>query len=334
MTKVAFFYCVGTSWAFNVFSQGVNREPLFKAAPGTNSAVVAGLNGNLARWDGGPPSDPFPSLLDANIFDAKTIPYQAATIPMNTSINDGISRVVTAINSLPAGQPFCLGGYSQGAAVMTGAASLGLLPGTSGALSGRASSFLGATMFGNPRRANNHRGAVGGTWNGNWTGGSGSHGSFPTTGPHPRLSSAPSNWVEFAHPNDIFNTVGDSTLGQKWVEANGIFLTQNPLVVLFNLLNFPVLDAAIQAINLAGNHLTMTDGAGTSIGWLGGNGHTAYPFQPPYEIGGVTTYYQTALAYLTSLAQQFVTGPILGPINGGNSPVTAGWSTTLTAPSA
>lgn len=325
--KVAFFYTVGTSYLINIFPQGINRSPLFTAAPSVNRAVVAGLNGATAVWDGGPPGDPFPTLLDPNIFDCYKIGYLAASVPMNVSIDDGVSRVISAINALPAGQPFCLGGYSQGAAVMSIAARQGLLPGTSGALSGRAADFLGAVTFGNPARATNHRGPIGGTYSGAWDTGSqtGGHGSFPTSGTYARMSSAPDNWVDFVYPNDIFTCVGDSNVGQKWVEANGIFLSGNPLTFLFNLLNFPVLDAVNQAFSLAGTALTMVGGDGKSIGWLGGNGHTAYPFLPPYGVGGITTCYQLALEWLTGLANQFAVSPILVGAN-------SGWSTTLIPP--
>lgn len=332
MTKVAFFYCVGTSWAINLFPQGLNRQPLLRSAPGTNSATVAGINGATARWDGGPPGDPFPSLLDPNIFEARTVPYLAAALPIGPSIDDGIARVVAAVNALPSGQPFCLGGYSQGAIVMTGAARQGLLPGTSGALSGRASSFLGATMFGNPRRANNHIGVGGLGTTQNWTGGSGSHGSFPTTGPYARLSSAPDNWAEYTHQYDILTSVGDNTLANNWVQANDVFVTGNPFTFFINFLNYAVLDAVNQALTVAGQALNQRDATGTNFSWLTGNGHTSYPFNAYGQYG--LTAYQAALTYLTGLAQQYVVGPILGPINGGGSPVTAGWSTTLTAPSA
>lgn len=326
--KVAFFYTVGTSYLINIFPQGINRSPLFTAAPSVNRAVVAGLNGATAVWDGGPPGDPFPTLLDPNIFDCYKIGYLAAAVPMNVSIDDGVSRVIAAINGLPAGQPFCLGGYSQGAAVMSVAARQGLLPGTSGALSGRAGDFLGAVTFGNPMRATNHRGAIGGSWSGGWdipgstTGG---HGSFPLDGPYPRMSWAPDNWVDFAYPGEVINSTGDSDLGQRWSYANGIFTNGNPLVFFANILNLPVWLAVKEAFDFAGQSLTFVGGDGVSFNWLTGMGHTAYAFMPPFDIGGTKTMYQLALEWLTGLANQFAVSPILVGAN-------SGWSTTLIPP--
>jgi hypothetical protein len=294
--KVHFFYAHGTAYLLNILEVGFAVD-LGLNQPASNSALVGGRNGQTARWSGGPQNDPFPSLLDPNVWDVTKLLYPALQFPMGDSIDYGVNLLINSINNLPAGKKFCLGGFSQGAAVTSGAYLAGLKPGTSGALEGRRNDFLGAVNFGNPRRAVNHRGAVGGTWSGSWNvnaSTTGGHGSFPATGPYARLSNCESKWVEFAHTNDIFASVDESAnaLGANWVTGNGIFLTLGK----GGLLNYlfgggglsSVISAANSAINLAGVKVSMPDAAGLIISWLGGNGHTAYPFLPPIGTTGRT----------------------------------------------
>ena len=78
----------------------------------------------------------------------------------------------------------------------------------------------------------------------------------------------------------------------------------------------------------------MTDGAGTAFDWLGGNGHTAYPFMPPEgdPDNGLTSY-QIALKFLTAKANEYAVAPILLPSEP-SSISGAGWSTALIPPAA
>lgn len=331
--KIKFFYCVGTSYTLNWMLLGLN-QPLITPAPSKNVSVVAGLNGKTAIWDGGPPADPFPSFLNPEIWEAEKIDYAPAIIGMDTSMADGAAKMIAKINALPRGQRFAIGGYSQGAATISTVYS----ELRSGTLTSRYADFLGGVCFGNPRRQVNYRGAVGGTWSGAFdVSGSttGGHGSFPTTGGFPRLTSCnPDNWLEFAAPDDIFTSVGDSTLGLNWTQGNDICanLTTSAgsfIAALFNVAG--VLGAVQQAVNLAGIAQTMTDGAGTVFNWLGGNGHVTYPFMPPPgNPDGTLTAYQIALKWLESKAAVYSTAPIIIP----SSSSTAGWSTTLVAPAA
>ena len=338
MTKVAFFHCCGTADMVDWFGQGVSL-PTISTGAKVNTTTVAGLNGKTAIWGGSPRQDPFPSLLDPDIFDAKKIPYAAAMFPMAASITEGTTNLIKAITDLPAGQPWMMGGYSQGAAVCSHALLQGLQVGTTGALESRRSSFLGATMFGNPRRQTNYRGSVGGTWSGAFdvTGSTtGGHGSFPTTGTYRRLTSCDATkWQEFAAPDDIFTSCGDSSWGANWVAAcdvftgtaSGQFLNYLPSLT-------GILNDVGRTFNLGNAAKTMTDAAGVVFSWLGGNGHTAYPFVPPVgNPDGTLTSYQIALKWLTAQAQQYVTAPILLPTTP-TTVSTAGWSTTLTPPAA
>ena len=341
MTKVVFLYTVGTTY---LTAQMAKAADLVPTVPGSgNQALVAGLNGATAVWGGGPPADPFPSLLDPNIFDAKKVFYPAAGLGMGASIDAGIQNVVNEINNLPAGQKFCLGGYSQGAAVMSGVYN----ELRSGSLTSRNADMIGATMFGNPRRQVNYRGSVGGSWSGGFNvAGSttGGHGSFPATGPYARLSSCEAaRWIEFAAPADIFSSVVTSggnlieqNLGNDWVAGNNVFLGSASLAQWAQYLLAGGAIAISSAIAIAIGNIaqTMTDAAGTVFSWLGGNGHTTYPFVPPVgNPDGALTAYQIALKFLTAKANEYATAPILLPTQP-TSTTSAGWSTTLVPPAA
>jgi hypothetical protein len=341
VSKVAFLYTIGTTYLTASMAKAADLVP---TVPGSgNSALVAGLNGVTAVWGGGPPADPFPSLLDPNIFDAKKVFYPAAGLGMGASIDAGIQNVVSEINNLPAGQKFCLGGYSQGAAVMSGVYN----ELRSGSLTARNADMIGATMFGNPRRQVDYRGSVGGTWSGSFNvpgSTTGGHGSFPATGSYARLASCEAaRWIEFAAPLDIFssvNTTGGTTLernlGIDWVSGNNIFLGSANLLewATYLLGSGAIAISSAIAISIGNAAQTMTDAAGTVFSWLGGNGHTTYPFVPPVgNPDGTLTAYQIALKFLTDKALEYAVAPILLPTQP-TSTTGAGWSTTLVPPAA
>jgi len=344
VSKVAFLYTIGTTY---LTAQMAKAADLVPTVPGSgNSALVAGLNGVTAVWGGGPPADPFPSLLDPNIFDAKKVFYPAAGLGMGASIDAGIQNVVNEVLNLPNGKLWSVGGYSQGAAVQAGVL---LETKSGGALESRASTFIGGVCFGSPRRALNYRGdpAVSGTWSGSFNvpgSTTGGHGSFPATGPYRRLTSEdcdPAKWQEFAAPLDIFSSVAttggttlERNLGIDWVSGNNIFLGSANLLEWagYLLAGGAIAVSSAIAISIGNAAQTMTDAAGISFGWLGGNGHTTYPFVPP--VGnplGTATAYQCALRFLTAKANEYATAPILLPPTP-SSTTGAGWSTTLVTP--
>ena len=341
MSKVAFLYTIGTTYLTAQMAKAADLAPIGPASG--NYALVAGLNGITAPWGGGPPADPFPSLLDPNIFDAKKVFYPAAGLGMGASIDAGVQNVINEINNLPIGQKFCLGGYSQGAAVMSEVYN----ELRAGSLTSRNSDMIGACMFGNPRRQLNYRGSVGGTWSGAWNvpgSTTGGHGSFPDDGPYARLSSCEaSRWIEFAAPDDIFTSVSTTTgtlieqnLGIDWVAGNDIFLGS---ATLLDWAGYLIASGAIAissaiAIGIGNTAQTMTDAAGTVFDWLGGNGHTTYPFVPPVgNPDGDSTAYQIALKFLTAKANEYSVAPIVLPSAPSNI-TAAGWSTTLVPPAA
>jgi hypothetical protein len=379
MTKVNFFYCTGTSYTWSMLENGF-REDLsgiryvgdivVNPVTAPTTAYVAGLNGKVAPFTGGVQNDPFPFLLDTAIWNPIRVAYAASSFNlfspttgtliggMGSSINDGVNKVMDQINDMPSGTPFALGGYSQGAAVMSTIYN----ELRTGSLTGRKSSFLGGVMFGNPRREINHRGEIGGTWSGAWDvpySNIGGHGSFPASGPYGRLSGCDgTEWIEFTAPNDIISSTGDSPTGVKWTQGNDVLISLaaskyfGKLVsqVLASLVHPAFADGAmLTAITQAfsvGNTINYLVDAVDSIGKQPGAGHVLYPMLPPAASNGIIpttsvlgadginylkadgqTCYQLALAWLESKAQSYARAPILLPSTG-----SVGWSTTLVAP--
>ena len=385
MTKIAFFYAIGTSYIFNdlnglsVDLTGTWRfrgNVIGNRASGA-VATIPGLNGSSTTWDlGSPGSDPFPAMLNQEVWTTKIIEYPASFfggtnygLSMGASVTFGTEQMIKAINDLPAGTPFAIGGYSQGAAAASGCYLAGLQPGTTGPLESRRSQFLGAVCFGNPRRALEHYGAVGGVWNGGWdspgstTGG---HGAFPATGPFRRLSNCESKWAEFSNPSDIFSCVTSNTpLGLGWTAAIDVFLDLTKSQFGSYILNGLVGDALFAAQRAMFDPLPFTnnpiavgkqenrfvDGANRT-GSIGGGGHTTYPMLGQANADGTyaattvsgadgltylkpagKTCYQLGLEYLEGLASQYAVAPDVLPAVP-TSTSTAGWTTTLIPPAA
>lgn len=331
--KIAFFYCVGSTYATADMAKA--SDLIYTELGLADTAVVKGLRNATRLWGGGPPQDPFPGFLDPEVFDVKKVFYPAAMLGMGASIDTGIANVISLVNALPSGQKWMTGGYSQGAAVMSGVM---LETKSGGALASRASTYLGGVTFGNPRRATNYRGEVGGTWSGAFdvpgstTGG---HGSFPTSGPYRRLVSAdcdPTKWIDFTHPDDVFSSVGDSIQGLAWTAGNDIFLgTADPLEWLaYITTGVGIATSALATILFAAGEASFTDGAGATR-TQGGRGHVLYPYLPPIgNPDGTLSHYQIALKWLESKASAYSVAPVVIP----SSSSTVGWSTTLLPPAA
>lgn len=338
--RVAFFYCNGTA-SFGPFGMLNLIGELFQnittliGISQPNIVTVAGLHGRTAPWpDVAPQNDPFCNLLDPNIFDARKVAYPAAMLPLSLSMDVGITNTIAAINALPAGKPFAIGGFSQGAAVMSGVYN----EIRSGSLTSRANSFLGGTVFGNPRRQINYRGSVGGTWSGtlaNPGSTTGGHGVFPLTGNYARLTGCePSRWIDFVHPWDVVAAIGDTNLEQLWTQLAGVAtaLAKNDILG-FIAANWSDLDDVGGLIGQFSGEETFTDAAGKQFR-QGGGGHVKYPFYPPYgdPDNGLTSY-QIAIKFLETKASEWATAPIVLP----DTPISAanaGWSSTLIPPAA
>lgn len=374
MAKVNFYYANGTAYAFNDLATGFSYSLLngqFTLGdqilnPNTSqlTATLVGQNGKTYMGPLGPENDPFPAMLDSDVWNATKITYPAQFIGIGPSIDIGVDNTVKLIQATPPGQPFAIGGYSQGAAVMSNV--LKELQTPSGRLYNRRGDCIGGVMFGNPMRKLNYRGPVGGTWSGtadSTTATSGGHGSFPATGKYARLNTETvgfeNKWVEFAAPGDVITCVGDNADGTNWCSANGLLLNlTDPLgagtlltALAAGLAGFPVPEygAMQKFFGLAGEVLNLFDVTG-KIGNMAGSGHITYPIWPPPNndgsytgllasktVNGVTykapatgvkTCYQLALDWLDTKAAEWATAPLV------LSSSYMGWSATLAPPAA
>lgn len=341
-SKVAFFYCNGTA--------GIGPFGLLDWIAGLVASInpppkklytVAGLDGRTATWvDATPANDPFPNLLDPNVFEAKKIAYPAAGLAMGLSVDIGIGMIVSAINGLAPGQKFMLGGYSQGAATISSILRM-LAPG--GSLASKAPQFLGGVCFGNPRRAVDYRGEVGGTYSGAWdtaaipntTGG---HGAWPTTGNYSRLTPSecdPTKWIEFSEVSEVFSGTGDGEVGTRWTSLNDAFVDVARSQLIPSLLDgmFWWTPDTLAQMAAAASMMTFTDAAGVEFE-CGGGGHVAYPWRPPPgDPDNGLTAYQIAIKWLTARAVASATAPIVLPSTP-SSVANAGWTAALIPPAA
>ena len=314
MSKVNFFYANGTSYLLNNLAAGFSASvsgtvslylpivgsQVLNPVTSVSKTAVYGLNGTTTQWDGGPASDPFPFMLDQNTWQSTRISYPASMVDMGPSIDYGADQTIALINALPANSPFALGGYSQGACVMSQVYKQ--IKDPAGSLYARRNDFIGGVMFGNPMRQVDFRGEIGGTWSGYWedtskTATTGGGGAFPATGKYARLTgSDATKWIEFAAPDDIFTASGSNAQGTNWTAGTDLLLTKSFIDLigiwltesLWQALGVaqPVLAAVQSAFGLAGllNHFI---DAATLTFDIGGAGHTTYPFLPPPSNAGV-----------------------------------------------
>lgn len=277
VTKPLFLYATGTAF--------------FAEIMGTHFGAVSGASmtlnptgGRKVWWGGEVTDDPFWRCLDERKWDARKVDYPAAILPMGPSIDTGVTMTCNHLLSTPSGTPFMLGGYSQGAAVMSKV----YRELKTGSLTSRWSDFKGAVMFGNPMRQQDFL-APGLTWSGAWdvpgstTGGSG---CFPD-----RLSGCDYGlWREYVNHNEVITATGTSANGAGWRSAVG-FLTGmvDPLTNLHNLTT-----------------TTWIEGTAAALA-IGADGHMAYPTSPPITYAGQTfspgtsTSYELALAFVNSV---------------------------------
>lgn len=348
-----FYYATGTaftpSYSLNLKGLQVDYFPIGADGP---LLYVPGLNGRIAPFTGGITNDPFPVLMNPDLWQAIKVPYLASAFPMDQSIAGGVEWIVAEVKKLTPGAPWAVGGTSQGAAV----ASRIYNEVRTGRLTTHASGFLTGCCFGNPMRQVNFTNpwsSYSGAFDvpGSTTGG---HGSFPAS--YRLTGCSQSNWIEFTNPAEVIAGVGDSPVGAWWQASNGAFLLQtivtpgSPGSFLFNAATFllgvgssllaqglPFLPNFLSVIDQNTNPASptyvgpgpVTDPLG-SVFQLPGGGHTVYAAKPPFGYAGTETAYQLAFKYLDSLALAWATSPsVLPPTSS-----VAGWSTTLIPPAA
>lgn len=375
--KPAFFYSGGTAYLaqlmipalsnFSVFSASLDGQwriggiPVGEPLPAKTGIVRGATPERNAPWTLEPGADPFPIMLDPDLWERReTISYPAAFLHIGACIDYGADRLYEKVQSLKPGQHWACGGYSQGAAVCGRAWGQGLKPGTSGRFAAYRDTWLGTVTFGSPVRQINHRGAGGqfGTWSGSWNDPdihTGCGGAFPTSGPHSRLTGCPDEWVDFTAPKDIFSSHGSSTLEANWTNAIDFALgTLDPGELATLLFTNGLVAAAETAVRMlfgdgfgATGENKFVDATGMPFKFPGG-GHTIYPMLPPPDDEGVIptipvagpdsetyyapdgkTCYQLAIEFLDGLAKPFQVAPIVLPPS-----AAGGWSTTLVPPAA
>ena len=356
-TRPVFFYSTGTAFTPTVvFEDGKLRvDYIGIGADDTNVVTVAGLNGKTAPFTGGVTNDPFPVLLNSDLWESVKVPYLASAFPMSNSIQGGVDWIINYVNNImEAGRPWGVGGTSQGAAVASQIYKQ-VQSGTAFSTA-RKNAFLTGVCFGNPMRQTNFTNpwsSYSGAFDnpGSTTGG---HGSFPASY---RLTNCnQNNWIEFTNPAEPISGVGDTPLGSWWQASNGAFLVQTivtpgaPGSFAFNFATF-LLGVGTSLLSLGlpffPNYIDeiakitnpgfagytgpgpITDAIG-KVFQLPGGGHVIYATNKPFGYSGTETAYQLALGYLEGIAKQYaVSSSVLPPASS-----VAGWSTTLRAPAA
>lgn len=330
MTLPVFYYANGTAWLWNY--AGIQWDSTFIGGSLFGNSIgirvdptpvnVEGLDGETFYWDGFIPNDPFPQLLSDELWTFQRVPYPAQMVFMGPSIEIGVEWVISQILATPVGTPFALGGYSQGAAVMSRVYN----ECRQGRLADRRADLRAMVTFGNPMREANHTfpfssgysGAVdvpGSTRNG--------HGTFPAAADIPtsnlyarrfaRLQNTDDLVWDFTMPGEVISGVGSSDEGrflQQWTLAG---LSQNPLAAvadigralgLWNEFGTQQIVGAVQDA-VTGVVKVLDAITGLLIPQSGG-GHIMYPFYPPPNADGSIpssgeTCYQIAAGYLNTV---------------------------------
>ena len=286
MAKPVFFYATGTAFLTEILDIQI-------FAIGGGPGTVITTKGKKYFMDY-VTNDPFWLMLDNQVWDARKIDYAAAIWPMGVSIDNGAAKVKAAINALPSGTPFCLGGYSQGAAVMSKVYDAL----RTGDMTSKANQFKGGVLFGNPMRQEDFT-APGVSWSGSadipgsTTGGSG---CFPT-----RLAGCEyGKWNEYVNYNEVISAVSSTGVGAGFRSLVGWVTGQSdPLAVLQGALN---------------NNESWLGGFQMAAG-IGDWGHIRYPLFPPLtsfttSVGSKTSY-ELALDFLAGVATEVNASPIL-----------------------
>lgn len=349
MTRPKFYYCHGTEYLISiklgdtVYGLGGN---------GPINRWVKGINNDFIYW-GNFADDVFPFMLDQTLWEPHPITYAASTIGIGISIESAVSEIIADIKSSPIGTPWAAGGMSQGACV----ASRIYQETRSGQLVDRrhdARAFIG---FGNPMREINKTFPGGFGWSGaldipgapngphSTTNGHGAFPSLDSLSPadlfinrFARLQNTEDHFWNFAMPNDVFTSVGDSPVGQFIQLGTREGLRIIPIGAVLAILAgwFTTLaENAIAPFGVAQNsnkEVLVTDPklGTTSVAPGGGHGMYAW-FPPPNADGSIPssgdTCYQLAAKYINRVGQQIYDELNPQPPNPAN-PAVYSWSST------
>lgn len=313
-----FYYAQGTSYLVNLGTDFI------LGALGAQNMWVKGVNpGEFHYWSDFI-LDVFPNMLDTSLWNFKRVPFPASALFIGPSIEFGVEWLIADITSKPVGTPFALGGYSQGAAVMSRIYN----ECRSGRLRDRRGDLRAVVAFGNPMREEGH----------SFPGSSGysgacdialdtksGHGSFPALDSiqfyepfiarFARLQNTEDLFWDFVMPNEPVNGVGDSADGARsqYLVREGLraipilgVLGAVELMNLWTKLGQNIANPILGVIQNALGQIKFTDPKTGDVTYRDGGGHILYPaFPPPLADGTIPssgdTCYQIAAKYINRI---------------------------------
>ena len=335
MTLPIFYYAQGTSWLFNelgiTVSQALNDpyvevfgHVVSQGAP-TLPSHVKGLDGQIFPWDGQIPNDPFPLMLDTNLWQYKRVQYPASAIFIGPSIEIGVEWVVADILSNPVGTPWAIGGYSQGAAL----ASRIYQEARVGRLKDRRADMKAIVGFGNPMREAGHTYPGSSGYSGacdmpdSTTGGGGTFPSLDMMGMFDifvnrfaRLIDTEDLFWNFTMPNEVIGGVGNSSDGldmQRFTMESLRVLPIASLLTIGHVMGdlWTKYGCAPAGVPQTSKVVKVVDPYNGAELLMSGGGHIMYPYFPPPDANGVVpaqnsgyTCYQIALQHLREVGQR------------------------------
>lgn len=339
--RPVFYYAQGTTYVWRAFGKqglqaGMDGSGLYVlgqplTAPDVTQAThVKGLDGETFYWDGFLDNDPFPLLLDEDLWEYKRVPYPATALFVGPSIEFGVDWIIEDILSKPVGTPFACGGYSQGGAVM------GRLYQECrvGRLKDRRADLRAVITFGSPMREQGHT----------WVGSSGFSGAvdipgdtrsgagiFPSYSDIDWASPFISRFVrlqntedlvwDFVMPFEVVTSFGftQDAAAVRQLTRDGLrllpiyvvasFQQGTNVVASYNGLPAGVPKGVDPARPELGVNYMVTDPVTGNVTYWPGGGHIMYPFSPPPNADGSIpssgdTCYQIAAKYLRRVGEQ------------------------------
>lgn len=328
MTRPILYYSSGPAWMWNCIGIQLSQLGLSGNFYGVTwgqtvqppTINIKALDGKTIQWSGGIPADPFPLLLDADLWQYRRVPYPPLLLNLGPSIESGVDWVVEQVLATDKGTPFAVGGSSYGAAV----ASRVYQEARTGRLSDRRADLRAMVTFGSGMREKSHTyvGSSGYSGSADVPGDTrGGRGAFPAVADidttrwyasrFARLQNSEDLVWDFTMPNDPVSGVSDAAATITEVYRDGLAETPSaPADAATIMAAYSVLGKAPAGVTQDGNgQVRVTDAVSGQNYYLPGGGHPMYPFFPPPASSGSipstgNTCYQIAASYLRTIGQQ------------------------------